>query len=120
MYPQKTMILPAAVAPLARALAYAMAGEAAAGMWTVGLSADGGEATHYISSGAVGEEFNAALTDADALWQAVQAAGADAVVSQAQCQTLVASADVSDLSSESALEAMARLGLQFAGSAATA
>ena len=41
-------------------------------------------------------------------------AGSDAVVSQAQCQTLVASADVSDLSAETALEAMARLGLQFA------
>ena len=36
------------------------------------------------------------------------------MVSQAQCQALVASADVSDLSSETALEAMARLGLQFA------
>ena len=43
MYTQKTMILPASTAPLARALATALAGEAAAGMWTVGLAASGNE-----------------------------------------------------------------------------
>ncbi len=70
MYTQKTMILPAAVAPLARSLAYAMAGEAAAGMWTVGLSADGVEATHYIPGWLAACGIRWAATHSPAAWPA--------------------------------------------------
>ena len=111
-YVNRTMILPSTLAPLARSLASALAGDAAADMWTVGLSPTGEEpATHYVSSGAVGAEFEAALTDADVLFAACQAA--EASVTLEQCQQLVDGADVSDLDSEDAFDAFARLGLRL-------
>ena len=96
-YVNRTMILPSTLAPLARSLASALAGDAAADMWTVGLSPTGEEpATHYVSSGAVGVEFEAALTDAEVLYAACQAAEAPAPVTLEQCRELVDGAVVSD------------------------
>ena len=103
----RTMILPAALVPLAQALAEGLAGPAGAGMWTTGLSADGSEpATHYVSTGMIEDTFVAALTDAAALLAACQAAGAP--VTQEQCAALVDRADVSE---EPPFDAFARLGL---------
>lgn len=53
----RTMILPAAVTPLAREIANTLS-TAAQGMWTTGLSPTGAEpATPYISSGFITPEF---------------------------------------------------------------
>jgi hypothetical protein len=105
----RTMILPAALVPLAQALAEGLAGPAGAGMWVTGLSADGSEpATHYVSTGMIEDQFAAALTDADALYAACQAAGAS--VTQEQCEALVAGADVS---SDSPIDSFSRMGLQI-------
>lgn len=112
LYVNRTMILPATLAPLARALASTLAGDAAADMWTVGLSPTGAEpATHYVSTGAVGVEFEMALTDANVLFEACQAA--EAPVTLEQCQQLVDGADVGNLDTEGAFAAFERLGLKL-------
>lgn len=126
MYIYRTMIVPAEHAPLARSLAAHLAGPPGDGMWVVGLSEDGSEpATHYVSSGPVGAEFGPMLTDADALWGAVQAAtetgmespmsGPSGVraVTQADCEALVASSEVVDLADEGPFETFDRLGLML-------
>lgn len=63
-----TMIVPAALVEQVRALAVALAGDAAAGMWTTGLSKDGSvTATHYVSSGYIDEQFAAIIASPAAL-----------------------------------------------------
>lgn len=53
-----TMIVPVALVEQVRALAVSLAGDAAAGMWTTGLSKDGSTPpTHYVSSGYIDEQF---------------------------------------------------------------
>lgn len=61
--PLRTMIVPAPFQALAQGLCAAVAeGDAGAGMFATGLSADGSlPATHYISSGHIGEFFAALL-----------------------------------------------------------
>ena len=122
MYVNFTMVLPVAHAPLARALAAHLAGPPGEGMWVVGLSATGeAPATHYVSSGPVGAEFDAMLTDADALWGAVQMAQQTGMagpangpaVTQADCESLVRDAEVVDLDAEPVFDTLARLGLQL-------
>ena len=101
------MIVPAALAPLARALAAGLSPTASAGMWQVALAPEGApEPTHYISTGMIDSEFVGAVSDASVLYAACQAAGAD--VSQAQCDALVA---LSDVSTDAPQDAMDRLGL---------
>ena len=58
-YTHRTIIVPAAFQQLAQGLCAAAAeGDAGAGMFTTGLSADGTEpASHYISSGPIYESF---------------------------------------------------------------
>ena len=58
-YTHRTIIVPAAFQQLAQALCEAAAeGDAGAGMFTTGLSADGTEpASHYISSGPIYESL---------------------------------------------------------------
>lgn len=57
-YEYRTLILTAEVTPLAQAIAVALAGEAGAGMWSTPLAPTAeGPATHYISSGMVGDAF---------------------------------------------------------------
>ena len=122
MYANVTMILPAAHAPLARALAAFLAGPPGDGMWVTGLSPDGTEpATHYVSSGPVAVEFEPLLSDAAALWGAVQSATAAGMaapangpaVTQADCEALVRDAEVVDLDAEPVFDTLARLGLQL-------
>lgn len=126
-YIRRTLILPADLAPLARSLAAHLAGPPGDGMWLTGLSPDGTEpATHYVSSGPVGAEFEPLLTDADALWGAVQAAteggmeapmhnpvGAPREATQADCEALVAAAEVVRLEDEGPHDTFARLGLRL-------
>lgn len=103
-----TLIVPADLAPLARALGTGLT-PSAAGMWVAGCSAPGAApATHYISTGMIGEEFVPVITDADVLHAACVEAGAD--VTPAQCAELVARCDVSD---DEPFVALERLGLRL-------
>ena len=122
LYIQRNMIVPAEFAPLARALAAHLAGPPAEGMWQTGLSPTGEEpATHYVSSGAVATEFDSLLTDADALWGAVQQAQQTGMVLPAnapavtreQCVALVEAAEIVDLEEEQPFDTFARLGLEL-------
>lgn len=127
MYINVTMILPAEHAPLARALAAFLAGPPGDGLWVTGLSAEGSEpATHYVSSGPVGTEFEPMLTDAQAMYAAVQAAaeggmesplsnpeGDPRAVTQADCEALVAAAEVVYLEDEGPHDTFERLGLKL-------
>jgi hypothetical protein len=53
----RTLLVQAQDAPLAREIAATLGGQAGENMWIVGLSADGGPATHYVSTGCVSPEF---------------------------------------------------------------
>lgn len=54
----RTLILPAADAPLAQQIAVTLSPAGGSGMWVQGLSADGNEpATHYVSTGLIGPDF---------------------------------------------------------------
>jgi hypothetical protein len=69
----RVMVVPAAFAPLARALAVAAApGESGAGMWVTELSPDSGRPpTHYISAGSIWGAFADLLPLHDAeIWDA--------------------------------------------------
>jgi hypothetical protein len=69
----RTMIVPAALVEQVRSLAIALAGDAAAGMWTTGLSPDGSvPPTHYVSSGYIEEQFSAVIASPEALAAAAQ------------------------------------------------
>jgi hypothetical protein len=58
----RTLILPAADAPLARQIASTLSPVGGSGMWTTGLSADGNDpATHYVSTGLIGPSFAAIM-----------------------------------------------------------
>ena len=110
----RTMIVPAAYAPLARSLAAGIAGESGAGMWQSPLSATGdAPATHYLSTGQIRESFAAMLTDADAIYAACQAMGAPVTLQQ-----ITGMVNASDISEESWQEACARLNLQQVRAAA--
>lgn len=120
MYVNRTMILPAIHAPLARALAAHLSGPPGEGMWITGLSPTGSEpATRYVSSGPVGAEFDAMLTDPVALWGAVQMATNTGMqrpsgapeLTQTECTALVESAEVVGLDDEPVFDTFARLGL---------
>lgn len=54
----RTLILPAADAPLARSIAVTLAPAGGSNMWTQGLSPSGKPpATHYVSTGLIGPDF---------------------------------------------------------------
>lgn len=90
---KRTMIVPAALAPLGRALAAGLS-PGGVGMFVTGLSPTGAEpATHYVSSGLINGEFDGVLQDANLLHAACVAKGAQ--VTLAQCQALVTGSDVS-------------------------
>lgn len=102
----RTMIVPAALAPLARALAAGLS-PAGEGMFVVGAAPTGaGPATHYISTGPIQPQFAAAIADADVLYAAAAAAGAP--ITFDACAALVAQSDVS---TDAPRDALARLGL---------
>lgn len=107
----RTMIIPAALAPLARALAAELS-PGGVGMFTTGLSPTGEEpATHYVSSGLINGEFDGVMQDANALHAACVAK--EAPVTLAQCQALVAGSDVSGADGETPWDAFERLGLKL-------
>lgn len=91
----RALIIPAAHAPLARALAAGLT-SAGVGMWTALLRPIGstGEATHYVSAGEISDEFAALLDDPAALHAACVKAGAQ--VTRAQIDALLDAAVVSD------------------------
>lgn len=119
----RTMVIPASLVSLARALGAGLS-PGGAGMFTTGLSADGSEpATHYVSSGMIGEQFAACIASGDLLYAACVEAGA--TVALDQCNALVADSDVTDgtrlvddagievLTTETPFQAFDRLGLKL-------
>lgn len=116
----RTMIVPAALAPLARALAAGLS-PGGAGMFQTGLSPTGAEpATHYVSSGLINPALGGVMKDAAMLRAAVVAKGGK--VTLAQCQALVSQSDVSGgvlideegrEYTETPQQAFARLGLKL-------
>lgn len=113
MWVHKTMIVTAAMAPLARALAAGLEPVAAAGMFVVGLCPKDGpataEPTRFVSSGAIDEQFAPMLTDAAALHAACGQFG----VSLEECQALVDSSVVADVAEEGPFDTFDRLDLQL-------
>jgi len=120
-YQFRTIIIPAATAPAARALAAAL-DPAGIGMWTTGLSPTGAApATHFISTGMLGTAFVDLLPLQDAEtgetpspgmpeYVAAAAAQAGIDVTPEQVAALFAAADVT---TQDPHAAMARLGLQM-------
>jgi hypothetical protein len=103
---ERTLIVTAANAPLARALAVGLS-PGGAGMFNTALSPTGAApATHYVSAGWIDADIAALLGDAAALHAACVAAGAG--VSLAQCESLVTQSDVSAENPHSVFD---RLGL---------
>ena len=99
-----TMIVPASLVEQVRALAVALAGDAAAGMWTTALSPTGQfPATHYVSSGYIDEQFAGIISSPDAL-------AADAQIPLAQAAAILSGCTVSD---EPPLTVIADAGLQL-------
>lgn len=102
-----TMIVPASLADLARSLAAGLSPEGGQGMFTTGLSPTGAEpATHFVSTGYIGERFLPLLTDADALYAVCQQAGL--AVTHDGCVALVTGCDVT---AEEPFARFAELGL---------
>ena len=103
----RTLIVPAALTPLASALAAGLSPEGGNNMFATGLSPTGETpATHYVSTGHIGERFAECIADAEALHAACVEAGAS--VTLAQCGALVSQSDVSE---EEPFVAFDRLGL---------
>ena len=124
-YTHRTIIVPAAFQQLAQGLCAAAAeGDAGAGMFTTGLSADGAlPATHYISSGPIAAEFGdlLPLTSFDEEGQSTTRPGdvatVEAIADQAGI-TLPAGAiaalfDAIEVTAQEPFTAMARLGLSL-------
>jgi len=122
----RTLILPAAVTPLAREIAATLS-PAGAGMWTTGLATTAeGPATHWISAGLIAPEFALMVPeqvweqDEDGAWtqtgstpgnpEAVHAActAAGMEVTLAQVDAVFA---VSDVTEQEPFTALGRLGL---------
>lgn len=121
-YVQRCLIVPAAYAPLARALCDGLApGGSGSGMLLTGLSATGqAPATHFVSEGMIEDTFAylLPLTSFDAEGTPATAPGqpetivtlADGAVTLEQVNALLAAVDVTE---QEAFVAMARLGLQM-------
>lgn len=123
----RTLILTAAVTPLAQQIAATLS-PAGAGMWTTGLSPTGAApATHFISTGYIGGDFahmvpSQTWEQIDGEWtqissepgspkavhQACTAAGMQ--VTLAEIELVFNAADVTD---QSPFDAMSRLGLKL-------
>lgn len=105
----RTIIVPAAYVDGARAACEALAGAGGSGMYTVPLSPTGeAPATHWVSSGAIDQEFADLLDSPAALSAVATAAGLD----PAPLRAIVAAADITDLELEPYDSTLARLGLR--------
>ena len=117
----RTMIVPDSIVGTVRALADSF-GPAASGMWTTGLSPTGaGPATHWISTGLIGDDFAAIMPfshDVEGVWVTepydpaafvalAEATGAEPPSVEAIAY-IMSQVDVSD---QEPLAAMERLGL---------
>lgn len=100
----RTIIVTAANAPLARTLASTLAA-GGVNMFETPLYT-GAIITHYVSSGWINSDYDLMLTDADALFAACEGAA-----TLLQCQTLVSTSIVIDCDTEGAYDTFARLGL---------
>lgn len=90
----RAMLVPTAYVELARALTAAFEPVSGAGMFVTPVYANDGSIPYYASNGAVQENYAALLDDAtgDALWAAIQAAGAQ--VPEAAVRAMMAGAVV--------------------------
>lgn len=108
----KTLICPAALQPALQSLMVQLSGPAGADMFTTGLSASGtAPATHYVSSGAIGVEFELPLSSPEAMHQTCTASGA--AVTLAQCEAIFAACEIVDTSTEDVHATLNRLGLKL-------
>lgn len=115
----RAMIVPASLAPVARAVAAALS-PAGHGMFVSELCPSSGPAdadpTHYVSTGMIGAQFAdlLALSDAQALHDAAvagaQVQGLPVTWTVGDCAALLSASDVSE---EPPFDALARLGLQL-------
>lgn len=101
----RTIIVTAANAQLARALAAALSA-GGVGMFESALPPEYANPTHYISSGQIDSAFDIVLKDANALFQA-----ANGMATLAECHNLIDTSVVVDCDVESAEATCARLGL---------
>lgn len=94
-YIHRCLIVPAARVELARELVVVLGGEAAMGMFTVGLSPSGHEPfTHYVSSGMIEEQFGAVLADPVLMTTLCNAAGRP--IAEQACIALLSACDITD------------------------
>lgn len=100
----RTVVVTAANAPLARTLAAALSA-GGVGMFESPLPNEANP-THFISSGQIDSAFDVVLKDANALFQA-----SNGLATLVQCQNLIETSIVVDCDIESASETCARLGL---------
>ena len=128
-YEFRTLILTAEVTPLAQQIAVALAGEAGASMWSTPLAPTAeGPATHYISSGMVGDEFAYMVPlqvwaiDEAGDWQLVSTEPGNPEAVTAACnagglavtlEQVEAIFTVADVTEQEPFTAMGRLGLQL-------
>lgn len=106
-YIHRCLIIEAPQQALAQSLCEALAGPPGVGMFTTGLSATGQlPATHYISAGMIEDSFAGTLANAETLHAVCEMKGV--AVTLAECEALLAGADVSE---DQPFVAMARLGL---------
>lgn len=113
----RTIVVPAALADVARNLGACLT-PSAAEMFLTPLSANGlNPASWYVSSGVIDASFDALLLDANLLYsQAVAGATAQGLILTAtlsDCQNLVAQATVVDVNTEGPFDTFARLGLKI-------
>ena len=109
----KTLIVPASVVEAARNMGECLA-PTAAGMFTTPLSPTGAlPATHYISSGLIGDEWLAPLSDPQILYAAAQqGASAQGLTLTATAENAAALLAQSDISEDPPGAVLARMGLQ--------
>jgi hypothetical protein len=108
----RTLICPAPLQTTLQGLMVQLAGPAGDGMFETGLSLTGAlPATHYISSGAIGVEFELPLSSPEAMHQTCTAAGAP--VTLAQCEAIFAACEIVDTSTEDVHTTLNRLGLKL-------
>lgn len=109
-YAHLSIIVPDAQVAQARSLCEQLAGPPGAGMFSAPLSADGqAPATHWCSSGAIGEEFAAALRDAAVMHAACQQAGI--AITLDECRAILSSAEIVSLATEDVASTLERVGL---------
>lgn len=123
IYLHRCLIVPDSIVTTVRALADSF-GPSASGMWTTGLSPTGAEpATHFISTGMIGDDFAAIMPfshDVDGVWTtepydpaAFVALAESAGVTPPPVEQITQIMSMVDVSDQEPFVAMDRLGLQM-------